>query len=88
MVPEARGLQLRLLPFVPTFGMCLIDPSERHGLLYVEMYLHKSVEEDPSFTLRADRDGERYQLFLRQFETLWENAKPLPLPIDRTGTLR
>jgi hypothetical protein len=79
--PTESALQLRVLPYVPTFGMCLIDPAEAHGRIYVEIYQHRTLEHCPKFSLRADRDGPWYQHFARQFETLWDSASPHRLSI-------
>jgi hypothetical protein len=77
--PDESALELRVLPYVPTFGMCLVDPGEAHGRIHVEMYQHQTIEKNPSFSLRADRDNPWYQLFARQFETLWDGARPFQL---------
>jgi len=76
---DVSALQLRVLPFVPTFGLCLIDPGERHGRIHVEVYQHRTLEPNPSFSVRANRDGHWYDLFRSQFETLWDSARPLAL---------
>jgi hypothetical protein len=73
------ALQLRVLPLVPTFGMCLIDPAQEHGRIHVEIYQHRTLEANPSFSLMAGRDGRWYTLFAEQFTTLWESARPYPL---------
>ena len=75
--PGEDALQIRLLPFVPTFGLCLTDSDDAHGQIYVEMYQHRTLEPNPSFHLRANRDGRWYALFAGQFETMWESARPL-----------
>ncbi|MFC4145111.1 hypothetical protein ACFO0M_02475 [Micromonospora mangrovi] len=77
--PYNDGLQLRLLPFVPAFGMCLIDPDEQHGRIHVEIYQHRTLAADPAFTLNADRDGHWYALFRDQFDTMWESGRPVTL---------
>jgi hypothetical protein len=77
---QSISLELRALPFVPTFGMCLTDLGEGHGRAHVEIYQHKSIEPNPSFTLRAGRDGRWYDLFVAQFDTLWKSGRPVPLP--------
>lgn len=77
--PRPDALRLRLLPFVPTFGLCLIDPTQPHGRMYVEMYQHRTHRENPSFTLTARRDARWYGLFAEQFETLWDAGRELPL---------
>jgi hypothetical protein len=76
-------LQLRLLPFVPTFGMCLTDSSDAHGRIQVEMYQHRTLEGNPSFDLRAGRDQRWYALFTEQFETMWASGRPLALSADQ-----
>ncbi len=76
---DPSALELRVLPFVPTFGMCLIDPQHNHGRAHIEIYQHRTLEPNPSFSLRADRDGHWYALFAGQFETLWESARLFPL---------
>lgn len=82
LAPSARSeadLQLRVVPFVPTFGMCLIDATQEHGRIHVEMYQHRTLEANPSFTLLANRDGKWYGLFAGQFDTLWDSARPYPV---------
>lgn len=79
-------LRVRLLPFVPTFGMCLVDPAERHGRIHVEIYQHRSLEPNPSFSLRADQDGHWYELFAAQFEAMWACGREVPLAVTAPGS--
>jgi len=79
---DQSALQLRVLPFVPTFGMCLIDPGERHGRVHVEVYQHRTLEPNPSFSIHADRDGRWYDLFSSQFDTLWDSARTFSLTAE------
>lgn len=83
---SAATLQLRMLPFVPTFGLCIVDGDEGHGRIHVEIYQHRTLEPNPSFSLHADRDGYWYGLFRGQFETLWECGRPLTLTQDGHAT--
>jgi len=83
---DISRLQLRVVPFVPTFGMYLLDPNENHGRIWVEVYQHRTLEANPTMSLRSNRDGHWYQLFLRQFETLWESGRELPLPIHSVAS--
>ena len=78
---DQAALQLRVLPYVPTFGMCLIDPGQPQGRIHVEIYQHQTIEHNPTFTLRADRDHPWYQLFARQFDTLWDSGQPRQLTV-------
>ncbi len=81
--PNETALQLRVLPYVPTFGMCLIDPTEAYGRIHVEIYQHQTIEQNPSFRLRADRNSPWYQLFAQQFETPWDSARPQRLSVPQ-----
>jgi hypothetical protein len=67
-------VEIRLLPFVPAFGMYLIDPGEPDGHIYVELYQHRSLEPNPCFALQAERDGHWYSFFAHQFDILWDSA--------------
>ena len=68
-------VQLGRLPYIPSFGFFIIDPTTNHGVIIVELYHHKSAEGNPKFTLYANRDGEWYRFFLRQFNILWESCR-------------
>jgi len=79
-LPGSAGrIEIRLLPYVPTFGMYLVDPQTPDGRIYVELYQHRSLKPNPCFNLRADRDGRWYAFFLEQFDILWDSARPVPL---------
>jgi hypothetical protein len=78
-LPDAGcRVEMRLLPFVPAFGMYLIDPAAPDGHVLVELYQHRSVEPNPYLDLRAGRDDPWYRFFVDQFTTLWESARPAP----------
>jgi hypothetical protein len=79
-------VDVRLLPFVPAFGMYLIDPGEPDGRAYVELYQHRSLEPNPCFGLRAERDGRWYRFFVTQFDVLWDSARPVPRKPQVSGT--
>jgi hypothetical protein len=67
-------LELGLLPYVPSFGLFLIDPDEPHGRIIVEVYQHKSLAFNPTFELDAQRDAQWYRFFREQFDLLWESC--------------
>lgn len=72
---KTGSLELRLLPYVPSFGIIAIDPAEADGVIYVEIYRHKSLEDNPTFKLERERDQRWYDYFLRQYYVLWESAR-------------
>jgi hypothetical protein len=67
-------LELGLLPYVPSFGLFLIDPDEPHGRIIVEIYQHKSLAFNPTFELDAQQDAQWYRFFREQFDLLWESC--------------
>jgi len=72
---ERHGtLELGLLPYVPCFGLILIDPDKRHGRVIVEIYQHKSSAFHPTFELNPRRDKRWYKFFREQFDLLWESC--------------
>jgi hypothetical protein len=72
---KTGSVELRLLPYVPSFGIIAIDPAEAGGVIYVEIYRHKSLEENAMFKLERERDQRWYAYFLRQYTVLWESAR-------------
>jgi hypothetical protein len=86
-LPGSAGrIEVRLLPYLPAFGMYLFDPDTPDGRVYVELYQHRSLEPNPCFGLRGERDARWYRFFLRQFEVLWDSARPLPpLPAEESA---
>ncbi len=68
-------VQLGRLPYLPSFGFFIIDPYAEHGVIIVEIYHHQSADDNPTFTLYADRDGEWYKFFLQQFNTMWDSCR-------------
>jgi hypothetical protein len=76
-LPDLKGVsEFRLLPYMPSFGLVLINPKEANGKIYVEIYQHKSLEPNPLFILEAQRDEKWYRFFLQQFEVLWSSSRP------------
>jgi hypothetical protein len=76
-LPQQKGkLELRFLPFMPSFGLKLIDPDSIDGNIVVEIYQHKSLEPNPTFMLDGNRDEKWYRFFQNQFEVLWSSSRP------------
>ncbi|RPJ73857.1 MAG: hypothetical protein EHM20_11560 [Alphaproteobacteria bacterium] len=76
-LPELKGkLELRFVPFMPSFGLKLVDPDSTDGNIFVEIYQHKSLEPNPAFMLDVNRDEKWYRFFQNQFEVLWSSSRP------------
>ncbi len=79
--PGVTGtLSLGHLPYIPSYGIIMVDPDTQHGVIVVELYHHRSWEDNPTFELRADRDGDWYKFFRRQFDLMWESCRAETLP--------
>ena len=70
----STNLELGLLPFIPSFGLILIDPDQRDGRIIVEIYQHKSSALHPTFELRPHLDERWYGFFKEQFDLLWKSC--------------
>jgi hypothetical protein len=74
--PGSTGkLEIGYLPYIPSFGLSLIDPDQPHGVCYVELYHHRSAESNPFFELTVADDTLWYKFFLNQWEILWNSCR-------------
>jgi len=75
--PGAAGrVEVRFLPFVPAFGLVVLDPERANGRIYVDIYSHKSAGGDAVFALDPRRDGQWFPHFEAEFERVWEVGRP------------
>lgn len=79
MPGAGERVQLRLLPLVPAFGLVMLDPLTPAGRIQVEIYSHRPAAIEPVLTLAPDTDPQWYQHFVREFDRLWADARPVPL---------
>jgi hypothetical protein len=70
------SMEIRLLPYPPTFGISAFDVNHPEGVVFVEIFPHKSPSQSPTFKLTLQKDGEWYGYFVDQFEKMWSDAKP------------
>lgn len=79
--PGSTGkVEIAYLPFVPSFGMVLIDPDQPNGKNIVELYHHKSPTPNPIFELNAIEDVHWYKFFRDQYEILWRSCRQKTFP--------
>ena len=79
--PGSRGsLSLGFLPYIPSFGLTLVDPEESQGFGFAEVYHHKSIEPTPFFGFERSEDPYWYDYFVRQSEILWNSCRIEELP--------
>ena len=75
-------VEVRFLPFVPAFGLVLLDPERPNGLIHVDIYSHSSATGDAVFTLRPGRDGHWYENFQSEFDRIWAFGRTAGAPDD------
>ncbi|SCF49517.1 hypothetical protein GA0070216_13521 [Micromonospora matsumotoense] len=69
-------LEVRLLDFVPAFGLIAIDPKASNGQARVDIYSHRCGTPEPTLSLHADRDPRWFAHFVADFERIWTTGKP------------
>jgi hypothetical protein len=73
-------LEVRLLGFVPSTGLMMIDPAEPYGQVRVDIYSHRFAAEEPTLPLHAGRDQVWYAHFRREFEQIWSAGRTVTGP--------
>jgi hypothetical protein len=78
---EAAGgngsLEIRLLNFVPAFGLIAVNADGPNGRLYVDVYSHRPGVTEPTIPLSAARDQPWYHHFVEEFDRVWESGRPV-----------
>lgn len=69
-------LEVRLLDFVPAFGLVGVDPDTVGGQLRVEIYSHRCGTPEPTLPLYADRDVQWFRHFTAEFDRVWAAGRP------------
>ncbi|MGN9838061.1 hypothetical protein ACTMTI_08055 [Nonomuraea sp. H19] len=69
------SIEVRFLPFVPAFGVILLDPDDDDGVVHVELGMHSATGRDPVFTLTPRRDHYWYEHFKTEFDRMWEVSR-------------
>jgi hypothetical protein len=70
-------ISVRLLSYAPSFGIVSLDSKEKDGVTLIDIYPHKfGYEVPPTFDLIPERDQDWHAYFVKQFEIMWDAAKP------------
>lgn len=73
-------LEVRVLRYVPSYGLTMIDPNQSGGRILVDAYPYRVPPDDyPCFWLEREKDGRWFQFFRAQFSAMWESAKPIDM---------
>lgn len=75
--PSESGLvQARTIPYVPPFGIVLIERADGSALAVVKLYSFRTPDrEHPSFSVSSTDDREWCRFFREQFDKFWENSE-------------
>jgi len=70
--------EIRVLRYVPSYGLTMFDASQTGGRIHVDAYPYRVPPDDyPCFWLERERDGRWFQFFRAQFDAMWESARPI-----------
>jgi hypothetical protein len=71
------SLSVRLLPYAPSFSILSMDARQKDGIAFIELYPHKFGYMPPVvFDLTPERDQSWHDYFVKQFDVMWDAAKP------------
>jgi hypothetical protein len=68
-------LEFGYLPFMPSFGIIMMDSNTSKGIALIEMYHHDKAIQNATFELNAQKDIRWFQEFRTQYEILWTNCE-------------
>lgn len=78
-IPQGR-LEVRVLDYVPSYSMIIVNPKDAKGIIRVDTYPYKvSPEENPGFFVNENVNHEWRKFFIEQFDKLWNSAKEIEL---------
>lgn len=69
-------IEVRLLDFVPAFGLLAVDRHRPDGRLHVDIYSHTFDGTEAALTLRAGADHRWYQHFQAELDQIWASGRP------------
>jgi hypothetical protein len=71
---SSGSLKIGYLPYPPSFGISMVNPEKPNGVIYIDIYHHKSS--DINATLKLERqDKDWYTFFNKQYHLLWESCR-------------
>jgi hypothetical protein len=85
--PGPGRVEIRLLDFVPAFGLLMVDGTGPDGHLRVDVYSHRFGGREPALQLLAGRDPAWYPHFAAEFEQIWATGRPALCHRDENASL-
>lgn len=72
-------IEVRLLPFVPAFGLFMVDSATAGGTITVAIYSHRPSGREVLLTLQPSRDQYWYEHFRSEFDQIWAAGRPVQI---------
>ena len=75
---DSKGsVDIRLLRYVPSYGLTMINPNCPSGRIRVDLYPYQAQLKDyPCFWIERETDEKWYRFFYEQFQTMWKLGIP------------
>jgi hypothetical protein len=74
---RSSRVEVRLLPFVPAYGLFMIDPGTARGSITVDIYSHRPSGQELVLTLRSNLHRHWYEHFNSEFDRIWASGRPI-----------
>lgn len=70
-------VQIRVIDHRPALGYFIVDPADNKGFMTVMAYLYRIQCGDqlPMFLLKKETDPHWFSIYLKEFQTLWDDAR-------------
>lgn len=79
-------VEIGYVPFIPSFGLIILDPQKDNAQCTVEMYHHKTDTPELTFDLRKTIDRYWFDFFHDQFEQIWDSCRVEQVPVGNEQT--
>jgi hypothetical protein len=74
-------IQVRAVPYVPSFGLMLFEYSNQDPKIYVQLVPFKNkFLKGPGFVVNKESDPYWYDFFFSQYASYWSASKPIEVP--------
>lgn len=88
-IPDTGGiLEIGYLPYVPSFGLLLLNPEQSDGFCAVKIYHHKIDRPEPVLHLSRSKDSDWFEFFYQQWNLLWGDCRTEVYPRHATRSKR
>jgi uncharacterized membrane protein len=74
--PDSKGAtELRFIPYVPGFGLLILERYDGNHDCFTIIYPHKSGHVEPAFKVNSMNDPKWYSFLKQQFDIYWESSR-------------